>query len=197
MGGFNGSMLMGLEHPATVTIGRRGSAEQDLKPGWEQHGLSVHAIDRGGQATIHSPGQLVIYPLVDLTEIGLRPRAFVELISATTIKVLSALGLSAWSDTERPGIYTANGKIAFFGLRVSHGGRVTHGLSLSVSNDLSLFNQIRPCGCEAGTMTSLKNEGREISTEALFFKWTAAFREGLFLTRPPRDPNLAEVNLRV
>lgn len=186
-------LLWGLEHPPTVTIGRRGTFEKDLRPGWESHGLEVHAVDRGGQATLHSPGQLVIYPLLDLNSVGLRPRSFVDLMSQTTIKTLKTVGIEAWGDPEKPGIYTTKGKVGFLGFRISNGGRVTHGLSISVVNDLRLFDQIRPCGCNVGQLSSTSLEGASVTTEQLFLTWVSAFHEGLFLTQQRTNSNLAEV----
>lgn len=144
--------ILGLEHDDTITLGKRGKATLDLREQTDRlrdvHGCAVETTDRGGQATLHSPGQLVVYPILPLRRLGLGARAYVEALEEITSSTLLRLGLETSRKTDEPGLYTAFGKIAFFGLRIRN-GISQHGLSINVSNDLTKFTWIRSCGREA------------------------------------------------
>lgn len=169
--------ILGLEHEGVVTLGKRGNADEDLV--WDEgelrrHRLEVQKIDRGGQATLHSRGQLVIYPILPLMQVGLSVRAYVDLLQETTIRLLAKYGIEAKRGDE-PGLYTAQGKIAFCGIRVERGA-TRHGISLNVRNDLSLFAGIRSCGCSQARLDSMENHRADLSLEKLFAEWTEIFR---------------------
>jgi lipoyl(octanoyl) transferase 2 len=173
-------VVLGLEHlKPVITLGKRGRPEDDLKAGrqeLEALGFEVVESPRGGQATLHAPGQLVIYPCVDLGRMGLGVRDYVCLLEKTTIRFLADQGIEAWRGGDEPGVYTAKGKIAFFGIRVSR-GMASHGLAINAFNDLELFNWIRSCGKDAERFDSLKLSGREpsFSLEQLFHRWLQEF----------------------
>jgi lipoyl(octanoyl) transferase len=187
MGACQSNQVLGLEHPATVTLGKRAVREVDLLPGYESHNLKVFQVERGGQATLHSPGQLVIYPLLDLARLNLRPRPYIELLTETTAQCLRELGISIKEGS--CGVYTQQGKIAFVGVRIRK-GRSQHGLSINVSNDLSLFQHLRPCGSTNPALTSLSHEGASCTTEGLFWRWCKVFKTRWFLTSTNHTPNL-------
>jgi lipoate-protein ligase B len=173
-------LVLGLEHrEPVITLGKRGRPDDDLKASREEleaMGFEVVESPRGGQATLHAPGQLVIYPCVDLGRMGLGVRDYVCLLEKTTIRFLAHQGIEAWRGGDEPGVYTAKGKIAFFGIRVSR-GMASHGLAINVSNDLELFNWIRSCGKEAESFDAVALSARQdengpgTGLETLFHLW--------------------------
>ena len=169
--------LMGLEHPSVITLGRRAKPELDIYGG---HSIPIVQTDRGGQATLHSPGQLVIYPILSVQDLGLGPRTLVRLILNTTAEILNRR-LIATTEVQGAGLASSQGKLTFVGLRLSQ-GISTHGLAINVSNDLSLFRGIRPCGQTEPRLASLKSHGlTEVTLEGLFNEWQNLFTERLKL----------------
>jgi lipoyl(octanoyl) transferase len=130
-----------LEHPSVFTLGQAGRREHVLDAG----AIPVLQSDRGGQVTWHGPGQCVAYLLFDLKRLGLGVRETVERIEAAVIGLLAGFGITAFGRREAPGVYVDGAKIAALGLRVRRGCSY-HGLSLNLSNDLSPFARINPCG---------------------------------------------------
>lgn len=164
--------VLGLEHPDTITLGKRGDMEADLREGFSvlrERGCDVVTADRGGQATLHSPGQLVIYPILPLRRFSLGARAYVELLEDVSQSTLSGLGIETHKRSE-PGLYSEQGKLVFFGLRIRNGISL-HGLSINVANDLEKFAWIRSCGRCVETFDRLQNHGYSGSTESLFSLW--------------------------
>ncbi|MDE1887905.1 MAG: lipoyl(octanoyl) transferase LipB [Gammaproteobacteria bacterium] len=144
-----------LEHPPVFTLGVTGKMEHVLAPG----DIPVIHIDRGGQVTYHGPGQLVVYPLVDLKRLGLGVRALVEAIERSVIETLAEFGIPALARREAPGVYTPDGrKLASLGLRVRH-GCTYHGLAFNVAMDLEPFTRINPCGYRNLQMTQVRDLG--------------------------------------
>ena len=142
-----------LEHPPVFTLGLAGKMQHVLAPG----DIPVVNIDRGGQVTYHGPGQLVVYPLLDLKRLGLGVRALVEAIELSVIDTLADLGIHALSKRDAPGVYTFDGcKIASLGLRVRRGCSY-HGLAFNVAMDLEPFTRINPCGYAGLRMTQVKD----------------------------------------
>ena len=153
--------LLLLEHPHVVTLGRRGG-DADLLDGPDRlgaRGIEVHYTDRGGEATYHGPGQLVVYPIISIRAAGIGPVAYVRLLEQSVIDTLRRYGVDGhrvvgktgvWVGGE-PGVKPAKGrnpagaKIAAIGVRVSS-GITKHGLALNVSTDLSYYAHIVPCG---------------------------------------------------
>ena len=130
-----------LEHPPVFTLGLAGRREHVLAPG----DIPVVHVDRGGQVTYHGPGQLVVYPLIDLKRARLGIRDLVTCLEASVIEMCSELGVEAETRCDAPGVYVSGRKLASIGLRVRRGGSF-HGLALNVSNDLEPFTRINPCG---------------------------------------------------
>jgi len=130
-----------LEHPPVFTLGMNARAEHLLAPG----DIPVVNIDRGGQVTYHGPGQLVVYPLLDLDRLGLGVRALVEAIERAIIATVASFGLEAHSRRTAPGVYVGEFKLASIGLRIRK-HRSYHGLALNVAMDLEPFGRINPCG---------------------------------------------------
>lgn len=131
-----------LEHPPVFTLGLNGKPEHVLAAG----DIPLVNIDRGGQVTYHGPGQLVVYPLIDLKRRKLGVRALVEALENAVIDTLAGFGIDARSRRDAPGVYTpAGAKIAALGLRVRRGCSY-HGLAFNVAMDLEPFQRINPCG---------------------------------------------------
>jgi len=145
-----GDVLILVEHPHVFTLGRRGDENNIL-----DKSIPVYRVERGGDATYHGPGQLVAYPIVNLNELGLGVREFVNLLEEVCISVLGKLGVGAGRVEGKPGVWVKGRKIVSIGLAIRHW--VTyHGLAFNVNTDLSYFFKIRPCGMDSDVMTSLQ-----------------------------------------
>jgi lipoyl(octanoyl) transferase len=143
-----------LEHPPVFTQGMAGKAEHVLAPG----DIPVVAIDRGGQVTYHGPGQLVVYPLLDLKRLRLGVRDLVVALESAIVSLAAAHGIEAAGRRDAPGVYVAGRKLASVGLRVRRGATY-HGISLNVAMDLEPFRRINPCGYVGLEMTQLAELG--------------------------------------
>lgn len=166
--------ILGLQHPDVITLGRRSNELLDIQT--HQSALPMVRASRGGLATIHSYGQLVIYPVVNLRSLGLGIRDYVEILLRTTQALLAEYGISTECDMLGAGLFTAHGKIAFCGIEVARGVS-QHGISLNVRNDLELFTAIRSCGIENLQLDRMINYEFEDSLENLFAKWTVIFKK--------------------
>ncbi|MDT8427325.1 MAG: lipoyl(octanoyl) transferase LipB [Pseudomonadales bacterium] len=151
-----------LSHPPVFTQGQAGKAEHLLDTG----SIPVVQIDRGGQATYHGPGQLVVYLLLDLRRAGLGIRALVDMLEQAVIAVLEQLGICAQTRAKAPGVYVNDAKIAALGLRVKQ-GRSYHGLSVNIDMDLAPFLRINPCGYKGLRSTTvlleLQRQGKVVA----------------------------------
>jgi lipoyl(octanoyl) transferase len=143
-----------LEHPPVYTLGLNADPRHVLDAG----DVPVVKIDRGGQVTYHGPGQLVVYPLVDLRRARLGVRDLVTALEQAVISWAGALGIYAETRPRAPGVYVAGRKLASIGIRVRRGASY-HGLAVNVSSDLEPFRRINPCGYEGLEMTRLADLG--------------------------------------
>jgi lipoyl(octanoyl) transferase len=143
-----------LEHPPVYTLGVNASRAHLLVPG----DIPVVQIDRGGQVTYHGPGQLVVYPLIDLRRANLNVREFVSALERAVIELAAQFGIAAEGCRNAPGVYVAGRKLASLGVRVRRGGSY-HGLALNVALDLAPFRRINPCGFAGLEMTQLSELG--------------------------------------
>jgi lipoyl(octanoyl) transferase len=143
-----------LEHPPVFTLGLNASRAHVLAPG----DIPVVQIDRGGQVTYHGPGQLVVYPLIDLKRAALGIRDFVTALERGVLELAARFGIAAECRRNAPGVYVAGRKLASVGVRVRRGGSY-HGLALNVALDLEPFQRINPCGYEGLEMTRLADLG--------------------------------------
>ena len=152
------------EHPHVYTLGKSANqsnlllSEAELK----SKEIDVFDIERGGDITYHGPGQLVVYPIFDLEQMDMGVRKFVFNIEQCIINCLEKFGIKAERIDGRIGIWIGKGgdnerKIAAIGIKVSR--HVTmHGLALNVNTDLSLFNNIIPCGIQDKAVCSMESE---------------------------------------
>ncbi len=166
--------LLGFESKSPViTMGFRSNRSHILWPEEElkKHNISQMKIRRGGEATLHSPGQLVIYPVLSLRRLGLKARDFIMILERITQSLLKNFKISTGKEGQYAGLYTDRGKLCFFGVHIS-GGVGQHGLSINVDNDLSLFDSVMSCGEAGRAHDSLSfYPGFSLSKEELFFKW--------------------------
>ena len=139
-----------VEHPPVFTQGQAGRAEHILAPG----DIPVIQVDRGGQVTYHGPGQIVAYPLIDISRLGMGVRTLVKGIEQAIIEVLRGYGVDAQLLEGAPGVYIDGVKIASLGLRIRK-GRSFHGLSFNINMDLEPFQRINPCGFQGLQVTNL------------------------------------------
>jgi lipoyl(octanoyl) transferase len=147
-----------LEHPPVFTQGLNGKPEHVLLPG----DIPVVAIDRGGQVTYHGPGQLVVYPLLDLRRLGLGVRPLVVALERAIAALAAQHGIEAAGRRDAPGVYVGARKLASLGLRVRRGASY-HGLALNVDMDLEPFRRINPCGYAGLEMTQLASLGAPLT----------------------------------
>jgi len=156
--GAVGDTLVLVEHPPVVTVGVEGD-----DGGAYQSGLPVVAVERGGHATYHGPGQLVGYPIVDLEPRGRDVRQFVHDVEELVVRTVAAFGVRGGHVSGQRGVWVdGTRKIASIGIAVDHW--VTfHGFALNVDPDLRAFDRFHPCGFDGSVMTSLARElGRPI-----------------------------------
>lgn len=142
-----------LSHRPVFTLGQAGKREHLLAPA----AIPVIQTDRGGQVTYHGPGQLVVYPLLDLRGRGMGIRQLVDLLETALIEALAETGIDAATRPGAPGVYVGEAKIAALGLRVRRGWSY-HGLSLNVDMDLAPFGSINPCGFQGLEVTQVADQ---------------------------------------
>lgn len=157
-----------LEHPPVFTLGQAGKPEHVLAAG----DIPVVHCDRGGQVTLHAPGQTVAYLLIDIARLNIGSRVLVSDIENAIVALLAELGVIAHSAPHAPGVYVGARKIASLGLRIRH-GRSYHGLALNRDMDLAPWQRINPCGHEGQAVTSLAAEGVHIERGDLDAKLVA------------------------
>ena len=148
-----------LEHPHVYTLGRNASEADVLaSPEWlRARGVEVAECDRGGQVTYHGPGQLVGYPIVNLSPDRRDVRRYVRDLQAVLIRTLAHYGVTAEGRDGQAfvGVWAGEEKIASIGVHLSR-WITTHGFALNVSTDLSYFAGIIPCGLHQVRMTSIE-----------------------------------------
>ena len=152
-------LLLLVEHPPVITLGRGTKATSlPLSPDQlEQRGLEVFEVERGGDVTLHAPGQLVGYPIFDLQQHKPDLHWYLRQIEAALIIGLADLGIAASRNAGATGVWTNGRKIASIGIHVKQW--VTfHGFALNVTTALDLFDLIVPCGIHGVTMTSIARE---------------------------------------
>ena len=149
-----------LEHPPVFTLGMNAAAEHVLGAG----DIPVVQIDRGGQVTYHGPGQLIVYPLLDVRRAGLGVRQLVMALENAIIDVLASWNITALARRDAPGVYVNGRKVASIGLRIRRGSSY-HGLAFNVAMDLEPFQRINPCGYRGLEVTDLRSLGVDASVQ--------------------------------
>ena len=165
-------VLLLLEHPPVITLGRTSQAEHVLAA---DDGVDVFEIERGGDVTYHGPGQLVGYPILDLTNYRQDLHWYLRTLEQALIDALARLGIPAERKPAYTGVWTAQGarKIASIGVHVKQW--VTwHGFALNVTTDLAAFGRIVPCGIAGVEMTSIEKERGGRKGEGVLWDETVA-----------------------
>ena len=132
----------------------------------DRRGIDLVEVGRGGDVTYHGPGQLVGYPILDLKPGRKDLHRYLRDLEEVIIRAAGSLGVAAHRSPGLTGVWTATGKLAAIGVRVSSGWITSHGFALNVRNDLSWFGTIVPCGIHDRDVTSLSRElGREVTVD--------------------------------
>lgn len=158
-GRIDHDVLLLVEHPPVYTLGR-GTRESSLPIApalLRQRGAEVVEVERGGDVTWHGPGQLVGYPILDLTHHRPDLHWYLRTLEQVLITALGTLGIAAVVEPGKTGVWTGGRKIASIGVHVKQWVTL-HGFALNVRPDLSWFDAIVPCGLTGVTMTSVAHE---------------------------------------
>jgi lipoyl(octanoyl) transferase len=163
-----------LEHEPVYTLGMNADPAHVLAA----DEIPVVRIDRGGQVTYHGPGQLMVYPLIDLRRAGIGVRDLVTALEGAVIDYCASMQINAECRANAPGVYVNGAKLASVGLRVRRQGSY-HGLALNVNMDLTPFSRINPCGYAGLAMTQLATLGGTDTVERAATELTPILLERL------------------
>jgi lipoate-protein ligase B len=179
--GARADTLLLLEHPPTITLGRRSTADDllDDEAQLVNRGFEVHRVRRGGGATVHGPGQLVGYPIVRLSGGGRRVRRFVAGIETVLAQVLATFGVSVEIRPGTPGVWATGAKVAAIGIEIRR-GVTRHGFSLNVDMDLTAYASIVPCRTPSLVVSDLSRAARRpisvgLAAAAVAAAWASTF----------------------
>ncbi|MCB0309105.1 MAG: lipoyl(octanoyl) transferase LipB [Bdellovibrionales bacterium] len=155
-GGRADSVVFFVEHPPTMTLGRGedGSNIESSRQWLKNNGFDVVETNRGGKVTYHGPGQLVVYPVIDLRLYHLGVKDYVHCLEDIVIDLLAQYQIQAYKRDDLIGVWVGVEKIASIGIHVSRHVSI-HGMALNVSTNLSHFGYITPCGLQDVQMTSM------------------------------------------
>ena len=159
-GGDVAGVLILLEHQPVITTGRAGGKEnlRTSLSGLQAERIEVVETNRGGNITCHNPGQLVGYPVLNLSRWQEDVHWYVEQLEEVLIRTVARYGIVAGRKARYTGVWAGNRKMAAIGVSVRN-WITSHGFALNVNNDLALFQQIVPCGIEDFGVTSLQTAG--------------------------------------
>jgi lipoate-protein ligase B len=173
-----GDHLILCEHPAVLTLGRMTKPESLLyqREEIEGRGVMVTNVDRGGDVTLHAPGQLIVYPLFNLNKHGKNLKFYMEKLEEVAVDLLKNFGILAISISGQRGVYVGPDKIISIGVGVRKW--VTyHGLGINVNTDLSFFNLIKPCGLDVRMTSMQKLKGHAVAMQEVKIKVVEQFQK--------------------
>ena len=158
-GSLDRDVLLLTEHAPVFTLGRRGGLENLRVPSadLERAGITVIRVERGGSITYHGPGQLILYPVVDLLAAGLKVVDYVWRLEEVVIRTAAAWGLMAERNPVNRGVWVGTSKLASVGIAVRRGISF-HGIALNVNLSIEPFRWIHPCGLPGIGVTSMEQE---------------------------------------
>ncbi|MEA1967727.1 MAG: lipoyl(octanoyl) transferase LipB [Thermodesulfobacteriota bacterium] len=161
-------IILLLEHPAVFTLGKRGGRENLVKSEefLKSKNIPIVQTERGGNITFHGPGQIVVYPIIDLNRAKIGVADFVYFLENIMIATALDFNVKAVRDKRNHGIWVKENKIGSVGLSIKRGISF-HGLALNVNLDLEPFSWINPCGMPGIFMTSLAKEIKKNSAETI------------------------------
>jgi lipoate-protein ligase B len=153
------NIILFLEHPPVFTLGRRGGLNNLTvsEAFLEKEGIPIIQVERGGDITFHGPGQLVIYPIIDLRAARLGVVDYVTALEEVMIRTAADWGIKAERNPRNRGVWVRNNKLGSIGVAIRRGVSF-HGLALNVNTSLKPFSWIHPCGLEDTEITSLERE---------------------------------------
>jgi len=153
-------VLILCEHPPVVTMGRSAKAANLLVPEalLAARGIALREVERGGDITLHAPGQLVGYPIIDLKRHKQDLHWYLRTLEQVVIDALGTVGITAGRREGLTGVWVEDRKIASIGVH-ARAWVTWHGFALNVTTDLSLFDVMVPCGIGGVVMTSVEREG--------------------------------------
>jgi len=171
-------VLILLEHLPVITVGRSGGSNHLLvSPAWlQQQGIDYYETDRGGDITCHGPGQLVGYPIINLSRWCEDVHWYVNVLEEVLIRTLFCCGLTAGRKAKYTGVWVDNRKIAAIGVSVRR-WVTRHGFALNGNNDLSIFSHVVPCGIEDFGVTGVQESGVTVTLNELHIQVVRMFQE--------------------
>jgi lipoate-protein ligase B len=185
------NFLMLLEHPPVITVGRSGVGGDVLADAesLRERDVTVADTNRGGKVTFHGPGQLVMYPVIDLKALGADLHRYLRGLETWLIRLLATYGIQAGANPPHTGVWARGAKIASIGIAVRR-WVAYHGVALNVSTDLSFFKLIVPCGLSGVKMTSMAQLLGDVPTlEEVARRATRLFCEEFELAGPLHVPD--------
>jgi lipoate-protein ligase B len=182
-----GDVLLILQHPPVITMGKSGKVQNVLDPQrLQEKKIKIIFTDRGGDVTYHGPGQLVVYPILSLRSYGLSVPGYVWNLEEMVIRLLARYGIPAGRIEKLRGVWVGNEKIAALGVHLSNWVS-KHGLALNVNTDLDPFNLINPCGTGRRATSMAGILGRELPMEEIESLMLQSFGE-VFSVRLDAEP---------
>lgn len=166
-GRLEADVILCLEHPRVFTLGRRGGRENLCVSDdfLSAKNVSVMPTDRGGNITYHGPGQLVVYPIIDIKRRRIKVVDFVSGLEQAMIRTAAHWGINAGTDPKNRGVWLDGNKLGSIGITVRRGVSF-HGLALNVNTDMEPFDWINPCGLDQVRMTSFeRHRGKPVSMD--------------------------------
>jgi lipoate-protein ligase B len=201
-------LLLLLEHPHVITLGRRGNRSHLLASAEALEGMKIPIfhVERGGDITYHGPGQMMAYPILHLKEYGYRLLRFVDQLEEVILRVLKDFTIEGRRDSLNRGVWVDGEKIASIGVAIKQWVSF-HGFALNYETDLRYFDLMNPCGLEGKKMTSMakileRRISRENLAEKIRFHFTQIFTrdweeknlEGVISRREIRNPKQEILN---
>ncbi len=186
------------EHKHVYTLGKSGNRQNLLiaEHVCKSKNIDFFPINRGGDITYHGPGQLVVYPIIDLEELGVGIKTYISMIEDVVIEVLNTYGIKGEKDEKAMGVWidkdnpTKARKICAIGVRASRFVTM-HGLALNINTDLSYFSYINPCGFTDKAVTSMQQElGKWIDLEEVSKRMKDAFEKIFDIKRKTKLNNI-------
>ncbi len=176
------AFLLTLEHPPVITLGKNAALENILRPPefLRERGWQVVRSERGGEVTLHEPGQLVVYFIAPLSCFDFSVRKFIGFLVSSVQDVLSQdYGIQSHYNPAFPGLWVDEAKFAAIGVRVKNKVSL-HGMAINLNNDLNSFNLITPCGIKDKRVSSLSQIlGKDIDVHSFLKPFLIQFKKNL------------------
>ncbi|MEC9281733.1 MAG: lipoyl(octanoyl) transferase LipB [Bdellovibrionota bacterium] len=162
--------ILSFEYPPLFTLGRSLKDKATLLP----DGVPKFQTERGGLVTFHNPGQLVIYPILNLKNLNLGVKEFIFKMEESVLKSIADFSVEAFRKDACPGVFTEQGKLMSMGFRIKE-GISTHGMAINVCNSLEDFQGLNLCSSKAASLDRISNYHPNIDTEEFYLVWQKNF----------------------